>query len=216
MIKVFIADDHDILREGIKQILADHGDIVVGGEAQDGTGTLAGLRAQACDLVLLDMAMPGRSGIELIKEIREEFPGVPVLVLSMYKEDQFAVRALKAGAAGYLCKDSAATQLVPAIRKVAGGGLFINPAVTDSLAGAVTGGGEPHHNRLTDREFQIFRLLAAGHSVGEIARQLALSIKTVSTHKARILDKMQFSNMSELVRYAVKHRFISGETGIRD
>jgi DNA-binding NarL/FixJ family response regulator len=210
MIRILIADDHDILRAGLKHILQESGDIVVAGEASDGYQVLAQVRLGRWDAVVLDLSMPGKSGIELIKQIKLEFPKLPILILSMYKEDIYAVRALKAGASGYLCKDSAETLLAQAIRKVAGGGLFINQAVAEKLAVEVLTGvavGAPH-TRLTDREYQVFLWVAKGLGVTEIGRALNLSVKTVSTHKARILEKMNLGNTGELIHYAIRHKLI--------
>lgn len=212
MIRILIADDHDILRAGLKHILQDSGDIVVGGEASDGYQVLTQVRAEKWDAIVLDLSMPGKSGIELIKQIKGEFPRLPILILSMHKEDLYAVRALKAGASGYLCKDSAETLLVQAIRKVAAGGLFIDQAVAERLAVEMltgTTGGAPH-SRLTDREYQIFLLVARGHGVTDISRQLNLSVKTVSTHKTRILEKMELANTADLIRYAIRHNLVDG------
>lgn len=211
MIHILIADDHGILRTGLKHILSETDDIVVAGEASDGAETLAQVRSAAWDALVLDLAMPGRSGVELIKQIKAEYPKLPILVLSMHKEDIYAVRSLKAGASGYLCKDNAESQLAEAIRKVASGGLFINPSVAErftreTLAGSVVS--DSPHTRLTDREYQIFLLIVQGHSVTGIAHQLNLSVKTISTHKASILTKMGLTNTAELVRYAVHHKLI--------
>ncbi len=208
MIRILIVDDHAILRAGLKHILADSGDIVVAGEAGNGLEALAKIRAERWDTMVLDMSMPGRSGIELIKQIKSEQPRLPILVLSMHQEDVYAVRALRAGASGYLCKDNAETQLEPAIRKVAGGGLFISPAVAEKLAVGMlqaTRDDAPAHTRLSDREYEIFRYLAAGEGVTEIAHKLNLSVKTVSTHKFRIMQKMNLSNTADLIHYAIKH-----------
>ncbi|KAB2913279.1 MAG: response regulator transcription factor [Dechloromonas sp.] len=210
MIRILIADDHDILRAGLKHILQDSGDIVVAGEASDGHQALAQVRAGHWDAIVLDLSMPGKSGIELIKQIKGEFPKLPILILSMHKEDLYAVRALKAGAAGYLCKDSAETLLVQAIRKVAGGGLFIDQTVAEKLALEMLtapANGAPH-SRLTDREYQVFLLLARGHGVTDISRQLNLSVKTVSTHKTRIQEKMGLGNTAELIHYAIRHQLV--------
>lgn len=212
MIRILIADDHDILRAGLKHILQDSGDIVVAGEASDGYQVLTQLRAEKWDAIVLDLSMPGKSGIELIKQIKGEFPRLPILILSMHKEDLYAVRALKAGASGYLCKDSAETLLVQAIRKIAAGGLFIDQAVAEKLAVDMltgSGGGAPH-SRLTDREYQIFLLVARGHGVTDISRQLNLSVKTVSTHKTRILEKMELANTADLIHYAIRHNLVDG------
>lgn len=206
MIRILIADDHTLMRDGLKQILATAGDMVVAGEACDGLQTLDRVRSGKWDLLLLDMSMPGRSGIELIKQIKAEKPRLPILVLSMHQESEYAVRSIRAGAAGYLCKDSASQQLLNAIRKVAAGGRFIGPEVAADLAfGLIQRDARPLHALLSDREFLIFRKLAAGGGVSEIAQGLNLSTKTVSTYKARVLQKMQMSSIADLIRYGLKH-----------
>ncbi len=207
MIRILIADDHAILRAGLKHLLADATDIVVAGEASNGIEALALARTTPCDAMLLDMTMPGRSGIELIRQLKAEMPKLPILILSMHKEDIYAVRALRAGASGYLCKDNAESQLEEAIRKVAGGGLYINQAVAERLAQEMVGGSAAAkpHTQLSDREYQVFRDIVAGRGVTEIGQRLNLSVKTVSTHKARIMQKMGFANTAELIQYAVKH-----------
>jgi DNA-binding NarL/FixJ family response regulator len=214
MIKVLIADDHAILRAGLKHILAEYADIEVAGEAANGHEVLARVQ-EACDwsVILLDMSMPGKSGIELIKQLKLVVPKLPILILSMHKEDVYAVRALKAGASGYLCKDNADDQLVPALRKVAGGGLYISPTVAEKLAvGVLHGhtGDVPAHTRLSDREYQIFQMIANGESISDIANSLNLSVKTVSTHKTHILEKMGCANVAELIRYAIRHELVTG------
>lgn len=213
MIETLIVDDHDILRAGLKHILAESGDIVVAGEAGDGFEALAKLRAGRWDAMVLDMSMPGRSGVELIKQIKQEFPRLPILILSMHREDVYAVRALKAGASGYLCKDNAESQLAPAIRKVAGGGLFISAAVAERLAADMLKGGKaadaPRHTLLSDREYEVFGHLVGGAGLTEIGRRLHLSVKTVSTHKTRILEKLGLGNTAELVRYAIRHGLLA-------
>jgi DNA-binding NarL/FixJ family response regulator len=210
MIRILIADDHAILRAGLKHLLSEATDIVVVGEAGNGNEALALVRTTPCDALVLDMTMPGRSGIELIRQIKAELPRLPILILSMHKEDIYAVRALRAGASGYLCKDNAESQLEVAIRKVAGGGLYINQAVAEKLALEMIGGSNEAlpHTRLSDREYQVFRDIAAGLGVTEIGQRLNLSVKTVSTHKARIMQKMGFANTAELVQYAVRHSLI--------
>jgi DNA-binding NarL/FixJ family response regulator len=210
MIRILIADDHDILRAGLRHILADAPDIEVAGEATNGSEAIALLRKGECDVLVLDLTMPGRNGIELIKQIRSDFPRLPVLILSMHKEDIYAVRALKAGANGYLCKDNAEGFLAEAIRKVHSGGLFINQNVAERLTMNILQGrhAELPHNRLTDREYQIFLLIVQGMGVTEIGRHLNLSVKTVSTHKASIQAKMDLANTAELVRYAVENNLI--------
>jgi two-component system invasion response regulator UvrY len=209
MIKILIADDHTILRDGLKQILAECPDMTVAGEAENGFEALEKVRTHEWDLMVLDMAMPGKSGIDLLKQIKIERPKLPVLVLSMQKENQYAVRALKAGAGGYLCKDSASADLVRAIRKVAAGGMFISPTVAENLAvGLITNTQEPPHTLLSNREYEIFQLIASGLALTAIGERLHLSVKTISTHKTRIMQKMNFTNNSELIRYAVRHQLI--------
>ena len=207
MTRVVIADDHQILREGLKQLLLAAGDLDVVGEASDGHEVLERVRALAFDVLLLDMSMPGKSGVELIKQVKAEKPKLRILVLSMHEEHQYAVRAIRAGASGYLTKESAAAQLVAAIRKIAAGGAFISAEVAERLAlDAMPHAEGPLHATLSDREYQVFRLLVTGHSVSDIAEQLHLSAKTISTHKARLMEKLQVDNNAALVRYAVTHR----------
>jgi len=209
MIRIVVADDHTIVREGLKQVLSAASDFSIVGEAQSGHEVLLRVRDLEFDVLLLDMSMPGKSGIELIKQVRGEKPKLRILVLSMHQERQYAVRAIKAGASGYLTKESAAVQLIAAIRKVAAGGAFITEAVAEQLAlGAMPRTEGLPHEALSDREFQVFRLLASGEAVSKIAEALNLSVKTVSTHKARIMQKMNMSNPAELIRYAIKHRLI--------
>jgi len=209
MIRIVVADDHTIVREGLKQLLAAASDLKVTGEAQNGQEVLRHVREDDFDVLLLDMSMPGKSGIELIKQVHGEKPKLRILVLSMHEEEQYAVRALKAGASGYLTKESATDQLVAAIRKVAAGGVFISPAVGEQLAlGAMAQTDGPPHTALSDREYQVFEMLVAGKSVTDIAERLNLSVKTVSTHKARIMQKMNMTNQAELIRYAIGHRLV--------
>lgn len=217
MIRILIADDHTILRDGLKQILSECHDMLVAGEADNGTDALKQVREQDWDVVVLDMSMPGKSGIELIKQIRAEKPKLPILILSMHKEDVYAVRTLKAGASGYLCKDSASAQLVGAIRKVASGGMFLNPDVAEKLAfGLRPVSDAPPHTLLSDREYQVFILLVQGKPLTVIADELNLSVKTVSTHKTRILEKMQAENLSVLIKYAIKHKLLDDAGDLPD
>lgn len=210
MKRILVADDHTIVREGLKQILAKSGDLEVAGEAANGNDVLKMVREQEWDMLVTDMSMPGRSGIELIKLVKEARPGLPVLVLSMYGEDQYAVRAIRAGASGYLNKESASEQLVIAIRKIAAGGVHVSPAVAEALFKNVRDGApEKPHERLSDREFQVLQLLVIGKSVSDIGVQLNLSPKTVSTHKTRLLEKMRMSNNAELIRYAIEHGIVA-------
>jgi DNA-binding NarL/FixJ family response regulator len=209
VIRIVVADDHTIVREGLKQLLAAAADLTVVGEAQNGHEVIERVRSLEFEVLLLDMSMPGRSGIDLIKQVYAEKPALRVLVLSMHQEQQYAVRAIRAGAAGYLTKDSASAQLVSAIRKVAGGGAFITEAVAQELArGAMPQAEALPHQSLSDREFQVFRELVAGKAVSDIASELNLSVKTVSTHKARIMEKMSMRNPAELIRYAIHHRLV--------
>ena len=212
MIRIVVADDHTIVREGLKQLLGGGDGLEVVGEAQDGFEVMARVRELEFDLLLLDMSMPGKSGIELIKQVHAERPKLRILVLSMHEEHQYAVRAIRAGAAGYLTKESAPRQLVDAIRKVAGGGAFISSAVAEQLAlGAMPDARGPPHAALSDREFQVFRMLAEGKAVSDIAERLNLSVKTVSTHKANILQKMGMSTAGDLIRYAIANRLVEGD-----
>jgi len=212
-----IADDHTILRDGLKQILADCDDMTVGGEAENGLEVLKKIREEEWDVLVLDMSMPGRSGIELIKQVKEEKPKLPILILSMHKEDLYAIRTLKAGASGYLSKDSASALLVNAIRKVASGGIFINAKVAEKLAlGLQQPADSLPHTRLSDREYQVFLLLVYGKGVTDIANELSLSVKTISTHKSRILEKMGLDSLSGLVKYALHHRLVDDAGGMLD
>ncbi|HXF79351.1 MAG TPA: response regulator transcription factor [Usitatibacter sp.] len=214
MIRVVVADDHGIVREGLKELLRADAGVDVVGEARDGHEVMERVRALEFDVLLLDMSMPGRSGIELIKQVKAEKPKLRILVLSMHEEHQYAVRAIRAGASGYLTKESASSQLVAALRKVGSGGAHISEAVAEQLAlGNMPGNkGEPHE-ALSDREFQVFRLIAEGKSVADIGERLNLSVKTVSTHKANILQKMGMQTAGELIRYALSHRLVEGEGG---
>ena len=209
MIRIVVADDHTIVREGLKQLLSAAGDLEVVAEARDGHEVMQRVRELDFDVLLLDMSMPGKSGIELVKQVRGEKPKLRVLVLSMHEEQQYAVRAIRAGAAGYLTKEGASAELVAAIRKVAGGGAYISSAVAEQLAlGAMPDAKGPLHASLSDREFQVFRMLAEGKSVTDIATRLNLSVKTVSTHKANLMQKMNMRNTGELIRYAINQRLI--------
>ena len=209
MIRVLLADDHAIVRNGLKEILEATGDIVVAAEATHGYEALARARDCEADVAVVDLSMPGRSGVELIKLIKAERPRLRLLVLSMHSEEQYAVRAVKAGAAGYLTKESAADELVAAIRRIAGGGAYISPETAERLVLASNTGAEgPPHTQLSNREYEVFRALVAGKSVSDIAGTLSLSVKTISTHKSRILEKMGMSSQAELVRYALRHNLV--------
>ncbi len=208
-IRVLITDDHTIVREGLRRILESCPDIAVAGEAADGMEALRLIAESLPDVVLLDISMPGMSGLELLDRLRVDFPQLPVLVLSMHKEEQFAVRSLKAGAAGYLTKDCAHEQLAQAILRVAGGGKYITREVADALTNAATPWVmESPQKVLSNREFQVFQMLASGRAVNDIALELKLSANTVSTHKRRLMDKLGVANTADLVRYAVTHQLI--------
>ena len=211
MIRIVLADDHTIVREGLKQILTAAPDFEVVAEAANGHEAMAHVRALDFDVLLLDMSMPGKSGIDLIRQVHDEKPRIKVLILSMHEEHQYAVRAIRAGASGYLTKESASRQLVEAIRKVASGGAFISAEVAQQLAlGAMPGATGPLHGALSDREYQVFLLIAQGKSISDIAEGLNLSVKTVSTHKAKILEKMNLQTAGDLIRYALAHRLVEG------
>jgi DNA-binding NarL/FixJ family response regulator len=209
MIRIVLADDHTIVREGLRGLLAAQADFEVVAEASDGHEVIKRLRENDFDVLVLDMSMPGKSGVELIKQVRAEKPKLRILVLTMHEEHQYAVRAIRAGAAGYLTKEGASAQLVSAIRKVAGGGAYISAEVAEQLAlSAMPGAQGPLHASLSDREFQIFRMIAEGKAVGDIAERLNLSVKTVSTHKSNILQKMNMETAGEVIRYAITHRLV--------
>ena len=206
MIRIVLADDHAIVREGLKRIVQSVPDFEVVGEAGDGSEVLRLVREAEFDLLVLDLSMPGRSGMELIKQVKSLKPRLRVLVLSMHQESQYAVRAIKVGASGYLTKESAPAQLEQALRKIAAGGAWVSADVAQQLAlGAMPGSQAAPHEALSSREFEVFQMLAAGQSVTGIGARLSLSVKTVSTHKANLMHKLGLNNASELVRYAIKH-----------
>ncbi len=208
MIRVLVCDDHLIVRQGIKQILGDAPDIVLAGEADSGAEALRLARTIAIDVVLMDIAMPQRDGLDVLRRLKSEFAKLPVLMLSTYSDKQYALRCLKLGAAGYLNKSADSEQMIGAIRRVAGGALFITPTVAEQLATSVRAGAmaadKPLHEKLSQREYQVFQLLSVGHSVREIADQLLLSSNTVSTYRARILEKTGARNDVELALFAVR------------
>lgn len=205
-LRILVADDHPVVREGIKHILADTPDIIVGAEAADAAEVRDKIRAATWDVVVLDLTMPGCDGLELLKEIKREHPRLPILVLSMHPEDQFAVRALKAGASGYLTKESAPAELVEALRRVAAGGTYASSWLVDKLATAAgPAATRPRHELLSDRECQVLRMIASGKTTKEIAGELGLSAKTVNTYRSRILEKMNLKSNAALTAYAVRH-----------
>ncbi len=208
-IKVLIADDHAIVREGLKQILADTKDIVVAGHAENGTDAVKLARKGSCDVLLLDISMPDRNGIEVLKQVRKESPKLAVLMLSMHREDQYAIRALKAGAAGYMNKQSAPDQLVDAIRQVAAGRKYVSPALAQELANQIGEDREvPLHETLSDREYQTLLMIASGKTVSDIAAELSLSVKTISMYRSRLLQKMKLRHNAELTHYAIKNQLV--------
>ena len=206
MIRIVVADDHAIVREGLKRIVSSINDMEVAGEAADSAEVMQHVRTLAFDVLMLDLSMPGRSGMELIKLVHAEKPKLRILVLSMHQELQYAVRSIKSGASGYLTKESAPALLEQAIRQIAGGGAFVSADVAQQLAlGAMPGAAVAAHESLSEREFEVFQLLVAGVSVTEAGARLNLSAKTVSTHKANLMHKLGLHNPSELIRYALKH-----------
>ena len=209
MIRILIVDDHAVVQRGFKQIVDEQPDMVVAGEARSAAEALALVRKQPVDVVVLDISMPGRSGLDVLKELKQERPKLSVLMLSMHPEDQYAVRALKGGAAGYLTKESMPEELVRAIRKVATGGRYISQSLAEKLASVIgTDAERPIHETLSLREYEVLRMMASGKSVTEIADELALSVKTVSMYRARILSKMGMRNNAQLIRYAIEHRLV--------
>lgn len=212
MIRIALADDHAIVREGLKHILAHVPDFELVGEAADGHEVLRLVREVPIDLLVLDLSMPGRSGMELIKLVHADKPRIRILVLSMHHEVQYAVRAIKLGASGYLTKESAPGELEQALRKIATGGAYVSAEVAQALAlGAMPDAERPPHQTLSTREFEVFQRLVAGDSVTDIAQQLHLSVKTVSTHKSNLMGKLGVGNASELVRYAIRHGLADAE-----
>lgn len=209
MIKVLIADDHAVVRQGLKQILEETSEMHVAGEAMNGEEVLEQVREQPWDVLVLDMSMPGRGGYDVLKDLKQIQPKLPVLILSIHSEEQYAVRLLQAGASGYLTKESAPEELVQAIHKVVNGGRYISPMLAEKLAFQLGHESEkPAHESLSDREFQVLRLIAGGKTATQIAEDLALSVKTVSTYRTRILQKMRLKTNAELIRYAIENHLV--------
>jgi len=209
LIKVLIADDHAVVREGLRQILSGVPDMAVAGEAESGQEVLNLLKKNEYTVLVLDIAMRGKSGLEVLKELKVDYPRLPVLILSMYPEDQYAVRVMRSGAAGYMTKDTAPEELVGAIRRVAQGRKYISPSLAETLASNLDiNAGRPVHQTLSDREYQVMCMIASGKKVGEIAEALSLSVKTISTYRTRILEKMRLKNNAELTLYAVEQRLV--------
>jgi DNA-binding NarL/FixJ family response regulator len=208
-IRVFIADDHAIVREGLKQILAEERDISVVGEAETGLDAIKLFRKSRCNVLLLDISLPDRNGIEVLKQIKDDKPELAVLMLSMHREDQYAIRSLKAGASGYLTKQSAPRELVGAIRQVAGGQRYVSAQLAQVLAAQIGDDHDkPPHEGLSDREYQTLMMIASGKTVSEIARELSLSVKTISEYRSRLLAKMNLKTSAELTHYAIRNQLI--------
>ena len=209
MLKILIADDHPVFRRGVRQIIAETQDMVVADEASNGFEVLKKIREDDYDVVLLDISMPGESGVDVLKQLRNEKPRLPVLMLTMHPEEQYAVRVLKAGASGYLTKESAPDELVAAIRKVSKGRKYVSSVLAEKLATIVQKSDKelPHEN-LSDREYQVMCMIASGKTVTEIAKELSLSVNTVSTYRSRILDKMKMKSNPELTHYAIKNQLV--------
>ena len=210
MIRVLIADDHTVVRQGLKQILSEDPQLTVVGEAADGNEVLTALETLSVDALVLDITMPGRNGLDVLKEVKRKRPTLPVLVLSMHPEDQFAIRILRAGAAGYITKESAPEELVGALRKVCSGGKYVSPQLAEKLAVFIEDETtRPPHEKLSDREFEVLRMLALGKTVTEVAEELLLSVKTVSTYRSRVLEKMKMASNADLTRYALQNGLIT-------
>jgi two-component system invasion response regulator UvrY len=207
--RILITDDHAVVRQGLKQILTDAFKNATFGEASNAQEALDQVWREAWDVVVLDMSMPGRNGLEVLKEIKKSRPKLPVLVLSMHPEDQFAVRVLKTGAAGYMTKESAPEELVGAVKKVLAGGRYVSATLAETMAANLDiDVQKPPHERLSDREFQVLRLIASGKMVSEVARELSLSVKTVSTYRTRILEKMAMKSNAEITHYAIQSHLV--------
>ena len=207
--KILIADDFPLIRQGVIQTLRNEGCSAFFHEAGDGRETLEFIRDNDYDVVLLDISLPGRGGIDILKQIKAMRPRTPVLILTMYPEDQYAVRAMKAGAAGYLSKSQAAAELVEAVNRVSSGKKFVSEKVAENLADAIEiNDDQPLHKRLSDREYEVFCAIASGKSVSEIADKMSLSVKTISTYRSRILDKMKFKNNAAITHYAIKNELV--------
>lgn len=205
MIRVLLADDHPLLRDGLRQVLTQEPDVEVVGEAGDSEQVLREVSEKDCDVLVLDLTMPGRGGLDVLRDIRRQRPNLPILILSMHAEDQFAVPAIKAGANGYLCKDNAGPEVVKAIRRVLTGKKYVSPTLAEMLANALDHDGErPPHESLSDREFQVLCKIASGMTVSQIAEEVSLSVKTISTYRSRVLEKMNMHNNAELTRYAIQ------------
>jgi DNA-binding NarL/FixJ family response regulator len=206
--RILLADDHAVVRHGLKQILTDAFKRATYGEARNAQEALDLIWKQDWDVVVLDITMPGRSGLDVLREIKKSKPRLPVLVLSMHPENQFAVRVLKSGASGYMTKESAPDELVGAVKKVLAGGRYVSNALAENLAASLSVNQKAPQEKLSDREFQVLRLIASGKMITDIARELSLSVKTISTYRSRILEKMDMKNNAELMHYAIQHRLV--------
>ena len=208
MIRIIIVDDHPVVRRGLKQILQEQPDVKVVGEAESAVEALKIIRTIDCDAVVLDISLPGASGVEILKQLKHEYQKLPVLILSVHPEEQYAVRVMKAGASGYLTKESAPEELVKAIRKITSGGKYISSSLAEILITDIDASGKPRHENLSDREFQIMRMIAQGKAIKKIAEELCLSEKTVSTYRTRLLNKMNMTTNAEIISYALKNKII--------
>ena len=208
IIKIIIADDHPLFRRGLKHALEETPDIEVIGEASNGASLLSMIKSDNLDMVLLDISMPGKSGLDLLKQLKSEYSKLPILILSVYPEEQYAVRFIKAGASGYLTKESAAEKLAEAIRKIAAGGKYASTAIIEKLAFDFSDSNKPLHETLSDREYQVFGMISIGKSLTEIGVDLSLSVKTISTHRTRILEKMKMKKNAELIHYAITRNLL--------
>ena len=208
MLKIVIVDDHPVIRRGLKQIITEEPNIEVIGEAENAQVALTLIRETDCDAVILDITMPGTSGLDVLKQVKCEYPKLPVLILSVHPEEQYAVRVIRAGASGYMTKDNTPDELIKAIRKIASGGKYITPFLAEKLVSVLDASQKLLHERLSDREFQVMRMIASGKAISDIAEELCLSGKTVSTYRARILKKMNMKSNAELIRYALENELV--------
>ena len=208
IMKIIIADDHPLFRRGLKHALEEMNDIEVADEANNGEELILLLKDKEPDIVLLDIAMPGKNGLDLLKQLKSDHPKLPILILSVYPEEQYAVRFIKAGASGYLNKESAAERLAEAIRKIVAGGKYASPMIIEKLAFDFSDIEKPLHEKLSDREYQVFGMISIGKSLTEIGEELSLSVKTISTHRTRILEKMKMKKNAELIHYAIAQNLL--------
>jgi two-component system, NarL family, invasion response regulator UvrY len=208
MIRIIIVDDHPVVRRGLKQILQEETDVQVVGEAESAQEAFRIIRTIDCDAVVLDISLPGKSGVEILKQLKYEYKKLPVLILSVHPEEQYAVRLMKTGASGYLTKESAPDELVKAIRKIISGGKYISSSLAERLFTDIDASGKPRHEKLSDRELEIMRMIARGKAIKKIAEELYLSEKTVSTYRKRLLEKMNMTTNAEIFSYALKNKLI--------